>query len=111
MGTETIKKIEEKIQNNTALGDAKKTELLELMGKLKLELEQLQKTDSSKAKTIAELAETSTQKAFDALTAVEVSSETPLKELETSVEEFEVSHPRLVRVINRICIMLSSIGI
>ena len=45
------------------------------------------------------------------MTAVDVSSETPLKELETSVEEFEVSHPRLVRVINRICIMLSSIGI
>ncbi len=111
MGVETIKKIEEKIQNNAALDRNKKAELLELMGNLKLELAQLQKTDSSKARAIAELAETSTQKAFEALTAVDVSTETPLKELETSVDEFEVSHPRLVRIINRICIMLSSIGI
>lgn len=111
MSAETIKEIEEKIQNNAALGKAKKAELLELMGNLKLELKQLQKTDSGKAQEIADLAGASTQKAFDALAAVEVSSETPLKELETSVEEFEVSHPRLVRVINRICIMLSSIGI
>ena len=111
MGAETIKKIEEKIQHNTSLDHSKKIELLELMGHLKLELEQLQKTDSRKARAIADLAESSTQKAFETMTAVEVSSETPLKELETSVEEFEVSHPRLVRVINRICIMLSSIGI
>jgi len=111
MGEKTINKIEEKIQNNASIDHGKKAELLELMGHLKLELEQLRKTDSSKARAIADLTETSTQKAFDAMTAVDVSSETPLKELETSVEEFEVSHPRLVRVINRICIMLSSIGI
>lgn len=111
MSEKTINKIEEKIQNNASIDKSKKAELLELMGHLKLELEQLRKTDSSKARAIADLAETSTQKAFDAMTAVDASSETPLKELETSVEEFEVSHPRLVRVINRICIMLSSIGI
>ena len=111
MGEKTINKIEEKIQNNASIDQGKKAELLELMAHLKLELEHLRKTDSSKARAIADLAETSTQKAFDALTTVDTSSETPLKELETSVEEFEVSHPRLVRVINRICIMLSSIGI
>lgn len=111
MSEKTINKIEEKIQNNASIDKSKKAELLELMGHLKIELEQLRQTDSSKARAIADLAETSTQKAFDAMTAVDVSSETPLKELETSVEEFEVSHPRLVRVINRICIMLSSIGI
>lgn len=111
MSAEIINKLEEKIQNNESLEQGKKAELLELMGHLKLELEQLQKTDSRKARTIADLAETSTQKAFDALNAVDISSETPLKELETSVEDFEVSHPRLVRIINRICIMLSSIGI
>ncbi len=111
MSAETIKEIEEKIQNNMALDHGKKSELLELMGNLKLELEQLQKTDSPKARAIADLAGASMQKAFEALAVVDVTSENPLKELETSVEEFEVSHPRLVRVINRICIMLSSIGI
>ena len=111
MGAETIKKIEEKIRNNAGLEQDKKTELLKLMGNLKQELEQLQKTDSSKAKTIAALAGASADKAFNDDAVTGENPENPFKELETSVEEFEVTHPRLVRVINRICIMFSSIGI
>ena len=111
MAKETIKKIEEKIRNNTGLEQDKRAELLELMGNLKQELNQLQKTDSSKAKAIADLAGASADKAFNEESTAGESSENPFKELEGSVEEFEVTHPRLVRVINRICIMLSSIGI
>lgn len=111
MAAETIKKIEKKIKDNSELEPNKKIELLELMGKLKLELQQLQKTDSCKALTIAELTGASTQNALKDQPGSEVTSGHPLKDLETSVEEFEVSHPELVRIINRICIMLSSIGI
>ena len=111
MAKETIKKIEEKIRNNTGLEQDKRAELLELMGNLKQELDQLQKTDSSKAKAIADLAGASADKAFNDNAAAGESSGNPVKDLESSVEEFEVTHPRLVRVINRICIMLSSIGI
>ncbi|MFA7230432.1 MAG: DUF4404 family protein [Victivallaceae bacterium] len=107
MSTNTVKKIEKTISETSGLNKQKKTELLELLGNLKNELKNLEKTHLATAKNIAGLAEHSTAKA-----AGKRDDKTEaIQDLKSSVAEFEVSHPDLVQIINRICMMLSDIGI
>jgi hypothetical protein len=92
------------------LEDAEKAELLELLGKLKGELDALSKTDRADAGSLAGLAQVSTSEAIRENPRPEV-LEPSLDAMRGLVKSFEVSHPSLVRVVNSISMMLSDIGI
>lgn len=82
------------------------------MRSLKTELADIKNEHPQTAHSIADKAQSSTEKILSKESSTE--SET-LQEnidgLQKTVGEFEVSHPKLVQVVNRICIMLSDIGI
>jgi glycine cleavage system protein P-like pyridoxal-binding family len=109
MAIEKIKKLEEKIKSSPTLTPHHKEELLQLMSELQDELSGLEKTDASSAQDIAGKTGESTTKAISK--PEKESVEESIDKLQNSVSEFEVSHPHLVQIINRICIMLSDIGI
>ena len=107
---ETIRNIRERIEKADAMDDARKRELLGLVATLKTEVQALSKTQSEHAESITRFAELSTHEATrsepdDHL--VDVS----LKGLAASVRKFEVTHPRLVDIVNRICASLADLGI
>ena len=107
---ETLAKIEERIRGAGSLPEARKTELLDLFRQLRGEVTQLSQTDQEAARIIARHTQQSTEKAT-ASTADQTQVQESLKSLTDSVEEFEESHPRLVALVDRICVMLSGMGI
>ena len=106
----TIGEIEARIQSTNAIGDERKHELLQLLGTLKTEVGALSKTHSEQAQSIA---------GFAKLSAHEVTREKQnpqlrelsLRGLQSSVEGFEKSHPKLVQIVNSISNTLSNLGI
>ena len=106
----TIGEIEAKIQGANAIGDERKRELLQLLGTLKAEVGALSKTHNEQAQSIA---------GFAKLSAHEVTREKQnpqlrelsLRGLQSSVDGFEKSHPKLVEIVNRISNTLSNLGI
>ncbi len=90
MVQKTIDKIEKKITNSVHITEENKKEYLSLISSLKNEIDNPEnKSDQATA---------------DGVDAY-------LQKLKTSVEEFEVSHPDLVRAVNSLCTMLSNLGI
>ena len=83
---------------------------MELLRKLKAEIDGLARTNAEGAQSVEGFAE---------IYAHEVTRrqrnpkllDVSLKGLSASVEEFEESHPQLVQVVNRICTTLSNLGI
>lgn len=108
MALDKIGEIECKIKSAEKLDDNQKAELLILMTELKKELSGVASQES--ARKIASHAEKSTDIALSDKNIIK-ENPNPLNELENSVGGFEVSHPHLVQIVNRICIMLSNIGI
>jgi hypothetical protein len=94
---DTISKIEDRIQNSAALGDEHRAELLKLLGHLKTEITALSTTHQEEAESIAALAELSARDSIGGL--------------QSSVGEFETSHPGLAAVVNRIASLLANMGI
>ncbi len=84
--------------------------LLELLAALKAEVGRLSATHEEHARSIAGYAQVAAHEA-----AREKKSPQLLRHsregLALSVKGFEVSHPRLVEVVNDLCTMLSQIGI
>ena len=105
---ETLSKIEERIRGAGSISDQRKTELLELFGQLRHEVGQLSRTHDQAARTIAGHSERS---AAEATSADRTQLQESLDHLSQSVSEFEESHPRLVALVNRICVTLSGLGI
>ena len=109
MINETIKRIETEIQTNVK-NDEQKQELLELVTFLKIEIETLKDKYHDDARSIAKFAETG---------VIEATRETRDEELfnhaltgmQLSARRFEVSHPRMIGLINSIGRTLSNIGI
>jgi len=106
----TISEIEAKVRGAESVGDERKRELLELLGKLKSEVGTLAKTHGEQADSIANFARLS------ALEATRTEPNRQLRELSnqgllSSVEGFEQSHPRLVQIVNNISHTLSNLGI
>jgi len=107
---ETISKIEGRIRNSGSVNDAHRTELLELLGRLRGEIAALSTTHQEQAESIASFAAVSAQEA----TREKKNPETlkhSLGGLESSVGEFEETHPKLVGTVNRIAAMLANMGI
>jgi Mg2+ and Co2+ transporter CorA len=106
----TIGEIEARIRNADSIGDDRKRELLQLLGTLKTEVSTLSKTHGEQAQSIAGFAQLSAHEA----TREEQNPrlrELSLRGLQSSVEGFEKSHPKLVEIVNRISNTLSNLGI
>lgn len=109
MAKKKLRKILKKIKKS-AIGKENKKELLKMFDALKEEIKSLSETDAEHAKSIA---------AFSEISAYEATRKEKdprlLKHaiggLNSSVDDFEVSHPELVRIVNSISLMLSNIGI
>jgi Mg2+ and Co2+ transporter CorA len=107
---DTIGKIQAELESAEAIKDERRRELMQLLDTLKREVADLSKTHGEQARSIAGFAELSTHEAIR-------SEQNPrllklsLEGLRSSVEEFEESHPTLVRIVNAISNTLSSLGI
>lgn len=107
---ETIDNIGKKIEKADCLPDEDKKELLGLLSTLESEVVSLSKTHPEQAESITGFTKVSTHEA----TREERNPQLlglSIKGLTSSVEGFEESHEELVRIVNRIAVMLSSIGI
>jgi hypothetical protein len=106
----TIEKLEERLKNTESISDENKTELLNLLSSLKIEISDLAKTHNEHAESIAGFAELSTRE----VTRQERNPELvklSIEGLGSSVRGFETTHPELAKVVNAICTMLSNLGI
>ncbi len=107
---DTIGKIESRIQNAEAIKDDRRRELLDLLATLKSEVAQLSTTHGEEAESIAGFTEVSAREATRAAQNPQL-LKLSLEGLNSSVEGFERSHPRLVRIVNAISNTLSNLGI
>lgn len=106
----TIAEIEARIKSADSVKNQNKGELLALLTTLRSEIAELSRTHSEHAASIA---------GFTNLSAHEATRDEKdpqllklsLDGLSTSVAGFEKSHPKLVEIVNRICVTLSNIGI
>jgi hypothetical protein len=107
---QTIVEIEAKIRGANSVSEARKRELLQLLGTLKSEVCALEKTHDEQAQSIADFAKLSAHEATREKQNPEL-RELSVRGLRSSVDGFEQSHPRLVQIVNSISNMLSSLGI
>src|SRR5437868_5799587 len=107
---DTIKNIEARVQAADSITEERRRELLQLLGTLKAEVAHLSETHGEQAESIA---------GFTGISAHEATRSEPnpdllklsLQGLSSSVAEFELSHPRLVQIVNAINTTLSNLGI
>jgi len=97
-------------RNDTGLTPEAREELLGLVDRLSHELESLAQTNSELAQSISGFAGISTYEATRP-NGNEETLDYALKGFASSVDAAEASHPKLVAIVNRICNMLSDIGI
>jgi hypothetical protein len=107
---ETITKIEARIQNAKSLNGEKKKELLDLVSTLKAEVSEFSKTYPEQTQSITGFAEVSIHEAVREKKNPQL-LKLSLQGLSTSVKGLEGSHPKLVGIVNTICLTLSNIGI
>jgi len=95
---ETIRQIEARLNASTNLPPETRAELVDLLAKLRMEAAQLPASQRSEIEP------------RDA-TAESESMEQQVDKLRSSVEEFEVSHPKVVQLVNHLANTLSGLGI
>jgi hypothetical protein len=110
MITETIANIEKKLSQDPAIPEEKRRELIELLTTLKTEVGDLAATHTEHAESISHFARASAHEATRKEKDPQL-LELSLNGLNSSVKGFEVSHPKLVEIVNRISQMLSNMGI
>ena len=110
MNEKTIGEIEARIRGAESISDVRKEELLQLLGKLKAEVAALSKTHEEQAQSIAGFAQVSTHEATRGVPNPQL-REISVSGLRSSVAGFELSHPKLVQIVDRICNTLSNLGI
>ena len=110
MLSETIDKIEDKIEKSSTLSDAERQELLAIIAKLETEVGALPDSQAERAESIKRFAELSAHEATKQEKNPQL-LELSLNGLNSSVQEFEADHPGLVQAVNNICHMLANIGI
>jgi len=106
----TIDAIEEKIGQLDSMEKDNRAQLLTLLAALKTEIEELAKTRREDAESILGFATVSTHETMRQDKNPQL-VKLSLEGLASSVKGFETSHPTLVGTVNRICVMLSNIGI
>ena len=110
MTDEHIEKTKSAIESAGNIPADKKTELLDLLSKLKPAIAKVSKTHREDAQSIARLVEASTQETIRAQKKPERSKRLS-HELKRSVENFEASHPELVAFVTEYSGFLSALGI
>jgi mevalonate kinase len=110
MSLKKIEAIEKKIEATSQIDAKIKEDLLDLMHSLKTELNSLKDIHPETAHNIADQTGISAEKVLDS-PAKEGDLQENIDSLQGTVEEFEASHPKLVQLVNRFCMMLSDIGI
>ena len=106
----TISEIEAKIGGAESVSAERKAELLNLLGTLKTEVAALSKTHGEQADSIAGFAKMSAHEATRTEPNPQL-RELSLQGLRSSADGFEVSHPRLVQIVNNVSKTLSDLGI
>jgi hypothetical protein len=108
---DTIKKLEARIESSDAsISDERRSELRQLLETLKAEVAKLAKTHEEQAESIAGFAELSAHEATRSEQNPQL-LKLSLQGLNSSVEGFEESHPRLVQIVNAVSNTLSNLGI
>ncbi len=107
---DTISKIEGRIKNSSAVDEGHRAELLKLLGQLRGEISSLAKTHQAQAQSITALAEVSAQEATRESKNPEALRHS-IGGLESSVGQFEKTHPHLVGLVNRLATLLANMGI
>jgi mevalonate kinase len=110
MSLKKIENLEKKIESTSQIDAKIKEDLLDLMRSLKTELSDLKNINPDTAHDIAEKTQVSAEKILSSDNKKNELQEN-IDSLQGTVEEFEVSHPKLVQIVNRLCMMLSDIGI
>lgn len=110
MINDTMNKIEDKIEKSVHITDENKKEYLSMLSTLRGEITEISQLEKEKAETIT---------GFAGITAHEATREEQNPELlkisveglRLSVVDLEVSHPKLVSIVNSFCSLLSNLGI
>ena len=107
---DTLRQIEARLEQAESIKGEQKVQLLNLLSRLKAEIQQLPRTNDEQAQSIT---------GFAAVSAHEATREEPnprllhlsLEGLKSSVDGFERSHPNLVGLVDRICTTLANLGV
>ncbi|HEV7868710.1 MAG TPA: DUF4404 family protein [Chthoniobacteraceae bacterium] len=110
MINERIERIEAAVNDSTSIPESTRRELAALLADLKAEVAPLNETHGADAQSIAGFTDASVHEAMRTEKKPEL-ADAALKGLASSARGFEVSHPRLVAVIDRIALTLSNMGI
>lgn len=105
-----LDKIEEKLKQNETVNEGDKAELLSLLATLRKEIVDLAQTHYEHAESIVGFTKLSTHEATRSEKSPALLN-LSIEGLTSSVQEFEISHPRLSGIINRLSTMLSNMGI
>ena len=106
----TLTELEARLRQAEAIKPETKAELLYLLGTLRAEVDDLAKTHSEHAESIAAFTTVSAHEAIRDQRNPHL-VKLSLEGLAESVGGFEESHPKLVEAVNRICVTLSNLGI
>jgi hypothetical protein len=107
---ETIAKIEEAIRRAGETGPDHREELIRLLEQLKTEVRALPASHLDRARSIAQFAEAAAHEAAREEKSARL-QEISREGLKESVTGFEISHPGLTAVVNKICNLLAGMGI
>ncbi|MEI9897518.1 MAG: DUF4404 family protein [Chthoniobacter sp.] len=107
---ERIAQIEATLRNSASIPEATRQELLELVAGLKTEVTPLVETHGESAGHIAGSADAAVQAAVRREAQPEEAAQA-VEGLAASVRDFEISHPRLVQIVDRLAVTLSNMGI
>jgi hypothetical protein len=107
---ERIAQIEATLRNSPNIPEATRQELLELLAGLKAEVAPLAATDRETADQITGSADAAVQATVRRGEQPEEAAQA-VEGLAASVRDFEISHPRLVEIVDRLALTLSSMGI
>ena len=107
---ERLDKMEEKLKRSATVKESDKEELLTILKSLRTEITDLSQTHQEHAESIARFAELSAHEALRSEKSSDL-MDLSIQGLTSSIQGFEVSHPRLVGVINAFCNYLTNMGI
>ncbi len=110
MISETIAKIENMLSSSIELDEAKRAELLKLIASLKAELGNFPEAHADQVRSFISFAEISAHEATRKQSNPRL-LKLSLDGLKHSVNEFEATHPELVRSVNAFINALSGMGI
>ena len=110
MYKETLQKLQVSLKNNTNINADKKKEMLSLIDNLEIEIKEVSKDNRDKASSIAKYTDISTHEATKSNIDIKL-LEHSIDGLKSTIEDIEVSYPKLTEIVNSIAILLSNMGI